>query len=77
LRIHVRHAAVLEPGRGELVPDQSVLVAGTTIATVGGHEISAAVARVTDVRGKALMPGLIDAHDARGDRLLGAETCCT
>jgi imidazolonepropionase-like amidohydrolase len=62
VRILFRHAAVLDAERGELVPDRSVLVAGDTIAEVGGHQISASGARVIDVRGMTLMPGLIDAH---------------
>lgn len=61
-QILFRNAAVLDAERGELVPDRSVLVVGDTIAEVGGPEIVAGSARVIDVRGMTLMPGLIDAH---------------
>ena len=57
-----RNAAVLDAERGELVPGRSVLVDGDTIAEVGGDELTSGVARVVDVGGMTLMPGLIDAH---------------
>lgn len=59
-----RNAAVLDAERGELDGDRSVLVVGDRIAEVG----SAAEVRppdpdrVVDLRGRTLMPGLIDAH---------------
>ncbi|HWE63541.1 MAG TPA: amidohydrolase family protein [Chloroflexota bacterium] len=61
-QILFRNATILDAERGTLVPDQSVLVTGDTIAEVGGQEIAAASARVIDARGMTLMPGLIDAH---------------
>lgn len=57
-----RNATVLDAARGALVPDQSVLVVGETIADVGGQSLAAGDARVIDLRGMTLMPGLIDAH---------------
>lgn len=58
-----RNAHVLDVGSGELVPDQQVLVRGCEIAEVGGREVTAGPdARVVDVRGRTLMPGLVDAH---------------
>ena len=57
-----KNASVLDPERGELVPDRSVLVEGARIREVGGTELRAAGARTLDVHGRTLMPGLIDAH---------------
>lgn len=57
-----QNASVLDPDRGELRPEQSVLVEGDEIREVGGRELTAAGARTIDLRGRTLMPGLIDAH---------------
>jgi len=57
-----RNATVLDPAGGELVPDQTILVEGERIVEVGGADVNARDARVFDLRGKTLMPGLIDAH---------------
>src|SRR5207249_7456296 len=58
-----RNVSILDAERGTLIPDQAVLIEGERIAEV---EPSASVkdgaARVIDVRGRVLMPGLIDAH---------------
>lgn len=43
-------------------PDMHVLVEGDTIREVSDKPISAADARVVDLAGRTLMPGLIDAH---------------
>lgn len=61
-QILFRNAAVLDPEQGELVPDRSVLVQGDRIVEVGGPELRGSDPIVIDVRGRALMPGLIDAH---------------
>jgi imidazolonepropionase-like amidohydrolase len=53
---------VLDPGRGQLQGEQSVLVEGERIVEVGGSGVSAPDATVLDVRGRVLMPGLIDSH---------------
>jgi imidazolonepropionase-like amidohydrolase len=57
-----RNASVLDAERGELVPDRSVLVEDERILEVGGSEVKAEGAEVLDLRGKTLMPGLVDAH---------------
>jgi imidazolonepropionase-like amidohydrolase len=57
-----QNASVLDPERGTLVPDQSVLVEGERILEVGGRDVRARDARTIDVHGRTLMPGLIDCH---------------
>jgi imidazolonepropionase-like amidohydrolase len=57
-----RNASVLDADHGDLVPDQSVLVAGDRIVEVGGADITSNNARVIDLRGMVLMPGLVDCH---------------
>ena len=57
----LQNASVLDADRGTLVPDQAVLVEGDRIADVG-PSLTADAARVVDVRGRVLMPGLIDSH---------------
>ena len=57
------NATVLDPADGSLVPDRRVLVRGDEIAEVGGRDVIApAGARVLDLRGMTLLPGLVDAH---------------
>ncbi|MGH3342972.1 MAG: amidohydrolase family protein [Carbonactinosporaceae bacterium] len=57
------NATVLDVDAGELLPDRRVLVRGGQIAELGGREVSAPPgARVVDIRGMTLMPGLIDGH---------------
>jgi imidazolonepropionase-like amidohydrolase len=59
----LEHAAVLDPDSATLQEDRRVLVRGRHVAEVGGHEIRGPDdARVVDVRGMTVMPGLIDAH---------------
>ncbi|MBV9359169.1 MAG: amidohydrolase family protein [Chloroflexi bacterium] len=60
-RTLIANASVLDPERGTIAPDQSVLVEGERIAEVGPR-LSARDARVLDVRGRTVMPGLIDCH---------------
>ncbi|PZR70341.1 MAG: peptidase M38 [Candidatus Dormiibacter spiritus] len=62
VQVLFRNASVLDPERGELILDRSVLVAGDTIVEVGGADVRSQNARVIDVRGMVLMPGLIDCH---------------
>jgi imidazolonepropionase-like amidohydrolase len=57
-----RNASLLDPERGELFADRSVLVEGERIVEVGGFDVQAGSARVFDLCGRTLMPGLIDAH---------------
>src|SRR5438105_2636909 len=57
------NASILEPERGTLVPDQAVLVEDERILEVGeSSQVSVSDARHIDVRGRTLMPGLIDCH---------------
>ncbi len=58
------HARVLDIERGRWLPDQTVVVVGDTIQSVGpskGAKIPAG-AETVDLGGKALMPGLWDMH---------------
>lgn len=57
-----KNASVLDADRGELRPEQSVLVEGDTIREVGDPQLTVPGARTVDVGGRTLMPGLIDAH---------------
>lgn len=57
------NAAVLDTVAGELLPDRRVLVRGDEIVEVGGRDVTApSGAHTYDLRGKTLMPGLVDAH---------------
>ncbi|TCP54301.1 imidazolonepropionase-like amidohydrolase [Tamaricihabitans halophyticus] len=56
------NATVLDVRTGELLPDRRVLVHDGLIAEVGGTEVAASGARVVDLAGKTVLPGLIDAH---------------
>jgi imidazolonepropionase-like amidohydrolase len=55
------NASVLDAEHGTLVPDRSVVVEDERIVSVDGSE-SVTADRVVDLRGKTLMPGLIDCH---------------
>jgi imidazolonepropionase-like amidohydrolase len=62
--------AFLIDGRGEEpVPDAGVVIAGGKISEIlgTGKKYRAAKARVIDLQGKTLMPGLIDAHVHAGN----------
>jgi imidazolonepropionase-like amidohydrolase len=56
------HCALLDPVAGELREDHAVLVENGRIKEVSDRPIRSASAREIDVRGKTLMPGLIDLH---------------
>ena len=58
------HATVLDPDAGTLTPDRRVVVADGRIADVDGSGSAAPMrdAQHIDLRGRTLMPGLIDAH---------------
>jgi imidazolonepropionase-like amidohydrolase len=56
------NAALLDPARDEPVPHMHLLVEGDTIREVSDHPIAAADAQRVDLRGRTLMPGLIDCH---------------
>jgi imidazolonepropionase-like amidohydrolase len=53
---------VLDPVRGALLPRHDVLIDGERIVEVSATPIHAPHARVIDVTGKTVMPGLIDLH---------------
>ncbi|KAI3589495.1 Prolidase [Cupriavidus sp. U2] len=53
---------VLDPVRGALLPRHDVLIDGERIVDVSATPIHAPQARVIDVTGKTVMPGLIDLH---------------
>lgn len=53
---------VLDPYNGELVEGLHVLVEGARIKEVSDRPISSSAAATIDLRGRTLMPGLIDCH---------------
>lgn len=57
-----RNATVLDVESGQLLTDHDVLVVGERIADIGPQRLRAADARIIDVAGRILMPGLCDAH---------------
>jgi imidazolonepropionase-like amidohydrolase len=58
-----QNASVLDVERGTLVRDQAVLVEEERIVEVGpSNAIRFSGADVIDLRGRVLMPGLIDCH---------------
>ena len=56
------NACVLDGTADDAVPDCHVLIEGGMIREVSDRPISASGARVLDLAGKTLMPGLIDCH---------------
>ena len=62
-RILLRNAAILDPEAGALVEGQAVAVDGGRVAETGPTgSVRAGDARVVDVGGMTVMPGLIDCH---------------
>ena len=62
-RVLFDNASVLDTEGGTLVPDQLVLVDNTRIVEVGASSgAKPAADRTIDLRGRVLMPGLIDCH---------------
>ncbi len=57
-----RHGRIFDGAGEELLDDVEVLVEGSRIAEVSDVPISSGTAEVVDLRGRTLMPGLIDAH---------------
>lgn len=56
------NAAVLDPARGELREAHHVLVEDGLIKEVSDKPLQSAASQVIDLKGKTLMPGLIDLH---------------
>ena len=56
------NATLLDVVKGELLPDRSVLVIDSQIKEVNSGAVRFKDARVIDVGGRVLMPGLCDAH---------------
>ncbi|MEO7733612.1 MAG: amidohydrolase family protein [Kofleriaceae bacterium] len=63
------HARVLDVERGRWTPDQTVIIVGDKIVSVGPSKTARppAGAEVVDLAGKALVPGLVDMHVHLGD----------
>jgi imidazolonepropionase-like amidohydrolase len=61
-RILFTNGALLDPLQGALQPDHNLLVEGDTIKEVSKEPIAAHDAQVIDLKGKTIMPGLIDLH---------------
>lgn len=57
-----KNAAVLDPVAGRLQPDHNVLVIDDRIKEVSDGPLAYSDARVIDVGGRVLMPGLCDGH---------------
>ncbi len=57
-----RNCDLLDVRAGELRPGSSVRVEGERIVEVGDASLAAGSAQSIDLRGRTLMPGLIDAH---------------
>lgn len=57
-----KNGSLLDPNQPELLEGYSVLVENGRIKEVSDKEIKSDTARVIDVKGKTIMPGLIDLH---------------
>ena len=57
-----RNANLLDPLRGELLEGHDLLVEQGVVREVSDKPLHSEVARVIDLKGKTLMPGLIDLH---------------
>lgn len=56
------NASVLDPDQAALLPDRKVVVEGERIKEVSDGRVGETAGEVVDLRGKVLMPGLIDCH---------------
>jgi imidazolonepropionase-like amidohydrolase len=59
---HFKNCSVLDTKAGVLLPGRNVVVEDDTIREVSDRPVKSARAAVIDLKGKTLMPGLIDAH---------------
>jgi imidazolonepropionase-like amidohydrolase len=57
-----RNAALLDPLHGELLETRDVLVENGLVKEVSDQPLQSTTARIIDLKGKTLMPGLIDLH---------------
>ena len=57
-----KNARLLDPLLGELQEDRDILVEQGLVKEISDRPISTSAARVIDVKGKTVMPGLIDLH---------------
>jgi imidazolonepropionase-like amidohydrolase len=57
-----KNGALLDPARPELLEDHHVLVEDGYIKEVSDRPLKAAAAHTIDLKGKTIMPGLIDLH---------------
>ncbi|MDQ0074273.1 imidazolonepropionase-like amidohydrolase [Variovorax boronicumulans] len=57
-----KNASLLDPLRGELLEGHDILVEGGVVREVSDKPLQSKTARVIDVKGKTVMPGLIDLH---------------
>src|SRR6476469_4992493 len=60
--IHFKNCTVLDTVAGALLPGHNVVVEDDTIREVSDRPVKAARASAVDLKGRTLMPGLIDAH---------------
>lgn len=60
--IIIKNATVLDVKAGENIADQNVLVRDGKITEISSGPIKLEAARIIDLKGKTLMPGLCDAH---------------
>src|SRR5260221_12101688 len=60
--IHFKNCTVLDTEAGALLPGHNVVVEGETIREVSDRPVKSARATPIDLKGRTLMPGLIDAH---------------
>ena len=58
----LRNGALLDPTRADLLEGFEVLIEDGKIREVSDQPIKSAHAQVIDVKGKTIMPGLIDLH---------------
>lgn len=61
----LRGGTIFDPRQGRMLPDQTVIIRGERIEKVGPRQGQARIPRgasVLDLRGKFIIPGLIDAH---------------
>lgn len=61
-RTLLKNASILDVDAGTLLEERDVLIDAGKIAEIGDTKLTVSDAKVIDVKGKVLMPGLCDAH---------------